>query len=175
MKKSDLYEIAIKILGLYLVIIVINQLREVLMYATMLRQPMNALNSSGFQGQSTLFIVVLFNFILLLAFAGLLIFRTQKVTSFICKKQDFEEEVTLFAEKKTIYELALTIVGLITIVMTLPELAIQFKIYFQFFKSSVTSGTSGGDAIAISLLKMAIGVLAVLYAKTISSFLAKKD
>ena len=82
MKKIDLYEIAIKILGLYLVVIIISQLREILVYFTVWFQQEN--NPKQFDGfdQTPIIIVSVLGFLAIIIFSGLLIFKTKKISKF---------------------------------------------------------------------------------------------
>ncbi len=77
MKKSDIYEFAIKILGLYLVVSVIEHLREVITYATILIQAQDKPELFDGFNQTPIFIVTIFNFLLLTAFTWILIFKTR--------------------------------------------------------------------------------------------------
>lgn len=129
MKKSDIYELAIKILGLYLVVPVIEHLREVITYATILTQFQNNPEQFGDINQTPIFVVTLFNFLLLTAFAWLLIFRTRKLTNIICTKEDYSETAGLFTDKKNIIEIAMILVGLMTVIWTIPEFAVKLKNY----------------------------------------------
>lgn len=172
MKKSDIYEIAIKILGLYLVIIIIGQLREVLMYAMIVMQTKSNPDALGGLNQTPIFITVVFSFLVLVAFTGLLLFRTKRLTRIICKKDDFEETSTLFTDKKTIYEIALTLTGLITLIWTLPDFAYQLKSYFQSLNRNSLSNVTDTGFLYISGIKILIAFLVIIYSKTISTYLA---
>lgn len=167
MKKSDIYEIAIKILGLYLVVVVIEHLREVLMYAAILLQPNNDPNSFGGVDQTLLFVTILFSFLILTVFVGLLILKTKTISKIISRKEDFEEKATLFADKKTIYEISLILVGLVTVVLTIPDLALQLRNYSKSADHYNTNFLLTGG------LKIIVGILAIIYSGSLSSFFAK--
>jgi hypothetical protein len=173
MKKSDIYEIAIKILGLYLVITVIELLKELLTYSTILLQYKNNPGIYGGVNQVPVFIVTVLNFVLVTVFAGLLIFKTKKLTSLICKKEDFIETAKLFTDKKTIIEIALIIVGLVTIILTIPEFGFKLKNYIYIAQNGLTSEMRDKNFLIIAGLKILIGVIAVCYSKAIASSLTK--
>lgn len=168
MKKSDVYEIAIKILGLYLVVIVISQLREVFTYSAVLLQTKN--DPDSFQGidQTPVFIVTIISFLVLVAFAGLLIFRTRKVTSLICDKQDYEETAKLFVNRKVIYEIALTIVGLLMILLTLPDFALKLKNYLFLVQNDSSTNVYDNSFLIIAGLKIIMGFLTLSFSKFVS-------
>src|SRR5699024_11390060 len=113
MKKIDLYEIAIKILGLYLVVLIISQLRDVLIYlAAWTQQKKNPEMFVGFE-QTPVFIITVMGFLALVVLSYLLIFRTKPMARLISTKTDFEENIPLLASRKTIYEICLVLLGLI--------------------------------------------------------------
>lgn len=172
MKKSDIYEIAIKILGLYLVISVIDHFKEVISYATVFIQYQDKPEQFGGFNQTPIFIVTIFNFILLTALAWLLIFKTRQLTSLICKKEDYVETAKLFTDKKTIIEIALIIVGLSTIIWTIPEFAVKLKNYVYMTQHSFTTTMNDKTFLYIGGVKIVVGVIAVYYAKSISSYMS---
>ncbi|OJU46192.1 MAG: hypothetical protein BGN96_06640 [Bacteroidales bacterium 45-6] len=174
MRKSDIYEFAIKILGLYLVVSVIEHLREVISYATILIQLHDKPEQIGEFNQVPIFIVTLFNFLLLTTFAWLLIFKTRKLTSLICTKEDYSETTKLFADKKTIIEIAIILVGLMTVIWTIPEFAIKLKNYVYMSQNSFTTTMNDKTFLFIGGLKIVVGIIAISYAKSISSYVSKE-
>lgn len=174
MKKSDIYEFAIKILGLYLVVSVIEHLREVITYATILIQAQDKPELFDGFNQTPVFIVTICNFLLLTAFTWVLIFKTRKLTSLICTKEDYSETTGLFADKQTIIEIAIILVGLMTIIWTIPEFGIKLKNYVFMTQNSFTTTVNDKSFILIAGLKILVGIIAVSYAKSISSYLSKE-
>ena len=174
MRKSDIYEFAIKILGLYLVVSVIEHLREVISYATVLIQYHDKPEQFGGFNQTPIFLVTLFNFLLLTTFAWLLIFKTRKLTSLICTKEDYSETTKLFTDKKTIIEIAIILVGLMTIIWTIPEFAIKLKNYVYMAQNSFTTTINDKTFLFIGGLKIVVGIIAISYAKSISSYVSKE-
>ncbi|MDD4993749.1 MAG: hypothetical protein PHR83_16125 [Paludibacter sp.] len=174
MRKSDIYEFAIKILGLYLVVSVIEHLREVISYATVLIQYHDKPEQFDGFNQIPLLIVTLFNFLLLATFAWLLIFKTRKLTSLICTKEDYSETTKLFADKKSIIEIAIIVVGLMTVIWTIPEFAIKLKNYVYMAQNSFTAPMNDKTFLFIGGLKIVVGIIAISYAKSISSYVSKE-
>jgi len=174
MKKSDIYELAIKILGLYLVVSVIEHLMGVISYVTFLIQVYDKSGQIGAFNQAPIFIVTLFNFLLLTTFAWLLIFKTRKLTSLICTKEDYTETSKLFADKKTIIEIAIILVGLMTIIWTFPEFAIKLRNYVSMVQNSFSATMTDTTFLFIGGLKIVVGIIAISYAKSISSYVSKE-
>ncbi|TCK80827.1 hypothetical protein [Albibacterium bauzanense] len=173
MTKSDIYEIAIKILGFYLVTLLIIQFREVLTYVTVLMQAQNNPGMMGNFNQTPILIATVCSFFVLVAFTWLLLFKTKKVTKLVCKKEDFEEPIKFFTDKKTIYEIALTIVGLLTIILTLPDFAYRLKNHIQSIQNDFSTESYDRSFLVIAGLKILIGILIIIYSKTISSYFSK--
>ncbi|SFF25123.1 hypothetical protein SAMN03003324_03003 [Pedobacter antarcticus] len=174
MKKSDIYEIAIRILGLYLITILITQFRDVLMFASIVIQNPNHSEQPGEIDQWPIFIITIASFILLSIFAALLIFKAKDITNRICRKEDMEVETGAGMERKTIYEIALTLLGLITIVQALPEFLFKFRQHLQLIQGGQANRDGEIQLLVILGLKLVIGVLSVVYAKAISVSLGKK-
>ena len=173
MRKSDIYELAIKILGLYLVVSVIEHFREVITYATVLIQIHD--KPGQFEGfdQTPVFFVTLFNFLLLTLFTWLLIFKTKKITGLICVKEDYTETTKLFTDKKTIIEIAIILVGLMTIIFTVPEFAVRLKNYVYMAQNSFTLTMNDKSFLFIAGLKIVVGIIALAYSKKISLYVSR--
>ena len=75
MKKSDIFEVAVKILGLYLFVLVIGSLRDISMYLAVVgaQKP----GSFGDFNQTPFLLISVFYFLVLFAFAFLLTFKTK--------------------------------------------------------------------------------------------------
>jgi hypothetical protein len=174
MRKSDIYEFAIKILGLYLVVSVIEHFREVISYATVLIQTHDKPGQFGGFDQTPIFIVTLFNFLLLTIFTWLLIFKTRKLTSLICTKEDYSETAKLFTDEKTIIEIAIILVGLMTIIFTIPEFTVKLKNYVFIVQNNFTPTMNDESFLFIAGLQITVGIIALLYAKKISSYVSKE-
>ena len=171
MKKFDLYEIAIKILGLYLVVNVIEQLSTILTFIPMTF--MQDSDTGGFN-EIPVFLVMAFGLIVLIVFAWLLIFRTQQITKLITKPTDKEENVKLFAERKTIYEICLVLLGLIIIVWTLPDFIVKLRNYVTFVQNNTPVKLYDKTFLLTSGAKIIVGVLAIVYSTQLADIMTKK-
>lgn len=174
MKKSDIYEIAIKILGLYLIVLILTQLRDILNSMVFMLEAQNNPEAFGDMDQTPIFIGLLIPFLFLIFFSWLFIFRTKRITKLIGNKNDYKETAKLFAERETIYEIALILVGLVTIVLTLPEFIYRFTDYIQSVKSDFPTNDFDTNYLITSGLKIAVGLIAIIYSNQISTYLANK-
>ena len=173
MKKSDIYEIAIKILGLYLFFTSIGLLRDVLTTFVMMAQSIQNPDTVGDFDQTSFVILYIVNFILVILFATFLTFKTKTIVKLICKPTDYQETSTLFANRKVIYEIALTIMGLLLIVWTLPDFAFKLKNHIQLIQGNMPTKVYDTNFILTSALKIVVGLISITNAKSISTILVK--
>jgi hypothetical protein len=161
MKKSDIYEITIKILGVYLLV---SNLSKVPGFFTFLKS-FGAISSADHAGeQMNLFWLNIANFVLMLAFSIFLIAGTRFITRLITTTADRQENVKLFADRKVIYEIALIIIGGLLIVNSLPDLL--YRLYNL-------SNVSDQNSVISSITKIFVGIITVAYGKRIAAFFAK--
>jgi len=135
MQKNDIFEIAIKVLGLYLVVVVINQLRDVMMHASFLMQSKNNV-STGDVDLTPIFLISVFSFLITMLFAGLLIFKTKNVVKTLSRKEEPDKIINLVSDKENIYQAATTIIGFAIIVLTIPQFGIELKSYVQLIQNT---------------------------------------
>ncbi|WP_295718570.1 hypothetical protein [Mucilaginibacter sp.] len=161
MKKSDIYEITIKILGVYLLV---SNLSKVPGFFTFLKS-FGAISSADHAGeQMNLFWLNIANFVLMLAFSIFLIAGTRFITRLVTTTADKQENVKLFADRKVIYEIALIIIGGLLIVNSLPDLL--YRLYNL-------SNVSDQNSVISSITKIFVGIITVAYGKRIAAFFAK--
>jgi len=168
MRKSDIYEIAIKILGLYLIVPAIGKFSDVLYTSTYLIRTNNDINALPF------FIGSALSFLILTTFSGVLILKTKPLVKLICKKEDYEETSKLFINKETIYEISLILVGLLTIILTIPDFAFRLNNYVQIIHNNASTSDHDTNFLIISGLKIIVGLIAIIYSKSIAIYLTKE-
>lgn len=174
MKKSDIYEIAIKLLGIYLFFTAIELFNNVLIYCMFYFQAKTNPNLFGNFDQRPLFILSIVYLILVILFASLLTFKTKMLVKLVCKPDDYTDTASLFADRKVIYEMALLIMGLLTIVWALPDFIFQVKNYLQL-KDSLPNNDNSINFIVQSGIKIAIGLVAVVYANVIAKLFVRNN
>jgi hypothetical protein len=170
MKKSDIFEIAIKILGLYLFVLVIGSLRDILTYLAVFsaQKP----GSFGDFNQTTFFLISACYFLALLSSAFLLTFKTKTVVKKISSSSDYEESAQLFADKKVIYQIALVLTGLLLIIWTFPDFAFRLVGYFQLLHSGAPVRQHDSDFLITSAIKVIVALFAIFKSNYLSSLLA---
>ena len=173
MKKSDIYEITIKILGLYLFFTSIGLLRDMLTTFAVMTQT-NENPEFGNFDQTPFFILSIANFVFVVIFSAFLTFKTKSIVSFVCNQKDFEETSSIFADRKVIYEIALVIMGLLLIIWTLPDFAFKLKNHFQTVQNNMLTIDQNADFIFPSIIKIIIGIVTIIYAKSIATILERE-
>ncbi len=161
MKKADIYEIAIKILGVYLFVINLSKLPS---FFTLLKTFSNISSADYPAQQMNLFWLNIVNLVLMLCFALFLIVGNRFITRLITNAADRQENVKLFADSKQLYEVALIIIGGLLIVNALPDLL--YRLYNL-------STANDQNAIMSSISKILTGLLIVAFGKRIAAFFAK--
>ncbi|QEM10354.1 hypothetical protein [Mucilaginibacter rubeus] len=160
MKKSDIYEVAIKVLGIYLLVADISKLPNLITFIG------NHTGSPGEQptDHENLVLVNSLNFIFLMVLAILLIAGTKRITRWITRESDYKENAKLFAERNIIYEISLVIIGGLLLVSTAPD--------FLYHMYTLINGNEQSNIIAEGS-KIFIGIITVAFAKRIGAYFAK--
>ncbi len=174
MKKSDIYEISIKILGIYLFFTCLSLLRELLMVVSLMTQSEEYSNTDN-DFYVELFIFSLADFVLVILFASFLTFKTKAIVKYVCKKSDYEETSTLFADRKVIYEMALVIMGLLLIAWTIPDFAFKLKNYLTTDSSIMPTKPSDTNFLITAAIKIVVGIITIIYSNPIATFLVKEN
>lgn len=170
MKKSDIFEIATKILGLYVFVLLIGSLRDILTYLAVVgaQKP----GSIGDFNQTPFLLISACYFLALLSFALLLIFKTKTVVKKISSSSDYEESAQLFADKKVIYQIALVLTGLLLLIWTFPDFAFRLVGYFQLLHSSFPVRHSDSDFLITSAIKVIVALFVIFKSNYLSSLLS---
>jgi hypothetical protein len=173
MKKSDIYEIAIKILGIYLfatsvISVFSNTVSEIYFLG-------NSNNESeNFPWATYLTIAILNNIVVPIFVSLFLLFKTNFIVKKICVPSDFEESVHLFAEPRVIYETALVITGLLLIIWEIPDLSSKLKFFLEEVKSETGHNFNEVKYIWLSVIKILVGMFVLLLSRQIAGFFGKR-
>jgi hypothetical protein len=173
MKKADLYEVAIKIAGLYFFYTTIEFLYE--MIKTILFYYQTGVEASAFYGKEQLHTVMLLTisqFMIMLAFTLLLLINTKKIARIICTAEDYSESLSLNLEKKSVFEIALVIMGLTIIVWTLPDFCIRLKNHIELVQNDMATNYFDTTFTLTSGLKLVVAFVSLFFSRPLSVFLA---
>ena len=169
MKKTDLYEIAFKLFGLYLIINSLNTIRDIITYSFVMQNP----EFSYRDLDKSIFILNTVYLGVTLLFGSLLIFKTAWVTRLFTKPADEEPMSGLIADPKVMYEMALVIMGLFLILTTLPDLLSTLKTHIQLVQTDMQTNEYDIMFIFSGSVKIIVGAISVGFARSIGAFLGK--
>lgn len=173
MRKSDIYEVAIKIFGLYLLFTSIDLLTAMLTTVVMLTQVKQHPQAFGSFDQMPFFILSVANFVLVVLFALFLILKTKAIVKFVCNPTDYEETGSLFADRKVIYEIALVLMGLLLTVWILPDFVITLKEHIIVVQSDMPTDQYNTNFMITAAIKIVVGIMVIIYAKSLSTLFVK--
>ncbi|MDT9498540.1 hypothetical protein [Capnocytophaga canimorsus] len=165
MKKRDIYEIAIKLLGIYVAFITLNQCKDFLALLFFIPAYKNVFDNdwtilfSGFVLIGTLLITYL------------LLFKTQKIVKLIAQPSD-EEIVNVQFSKKQLYQICLVLSGILTIVFSISE----FIHVARNFSLSLKDAGLQFNKIhwVFPIVKVIVGVLLVKFSVALSDYINDK-
>ncbi len=171
MKKSTIYEIAIRIIGIYALTLIVYQLVAALDSAVNL-VTYDKTTDKGEFGIVTLLIGIAI-FIMIAIIPWYLLFRTQWIVKKICPPEDFEENVSLFAEPKVIYEIAIMVAGILLIIWSLPDFVLKFINYLNM-RRTMFPANDNFAFLQTYVAKIIIGAIAIAYANPIAAYFARR-
>ena len=173
MKKADIYEVAVKILGFYLIVPFIVAVHEFIaslsIFGMINLKSFSHILYSCLHISGKIIIILIYLF-----FAFLFIAKTKYVTKKICSPSNFEESATIFTDKKSAYEVALKIGGFLFIVWTVIDFLIKFIYYSLTSRMYAYDNYEDQNYLNILLVKIILGTFVIMVSSRIASFLAKE-
>lgn len=174
MPKSSLYEIASRILGLYVLFTATEPLMD-LVYAVLAVQQAQA-NPEAFAdlNQMPFAIIALAHFVLVLTLGLFLVLGNRTLAKWICVPADYEEKSSPFADKQVIYEIALVIFSLWLVFWTLPEFAFKLKTQIQLVQQHQPTNPYNESYLFIAAIKIGLGLLFLFNAPMVAAWLGRR-
>jgi len=165
MTKRDILELAIKIIGIYIVILILSLINTILTFITNLIR-MQDINNSLFIISYTISIIIYF------IVAYNFIFRADSLANIICK-EDKSLECNSSIQKETIQEIAFIIVGICLIAIAIPKITDAIINIIQQGRFKNIQFTRGFSYIVDSIVQIGIGVFLILGSKGIVNSIKK--
>jgi hypothetical protein len=177
MKKTDIYEIVIKILGLVLLYQTMSQLGYIVYSVIEMFVPrsMDSLDGIGMSIEKAMQMIFLGAFILLLLTSFLLIFKSHKIARFINKGGEDDTVWNLSINRATLYEMTLLVIGAITLIQSAPTLLFRFNNWLRSSRLQVEFNDHPTYFIWIELVKAIFGIVIIYFSKSISNFISIKS
>lgn len=176
MKKTDIYEIVIKILGLVLLYQTLSQLGYIVYSVIEMFVPrsMDSLDGIGLSIEKAMQMIFLGAFIMLLLTSFLLIFKAHNIARFINKGIEEDTVWNLSIDRATIYEMTLLVIGAITLIQSGPTLLIRFNNWLRASRLQIEFTDQPTYYIWIELVKALIAIVLIVFAKSIATFINKR-
>ena len=114
--------------------------------------------------------VSFFVFVIMILLDLCFILKTHVIVKLICKSSDFEQDVPFTVSRKSVYEIALVLMGLIIIVWAFPDFIYKIWNYVQTLQMS----TENKSSLISSGIRIVVGLITVVYSTAIANFLAKE-
>jgi hypothetical protein len=175
MRKSDIYEITIKILGLYLFLTIIVSLRQSVQFLYILNFAEYSPEQIANYKIMPEIIVFISHLIIVTALAFLFTFKTKIIVRIVCVSTDYEEEASLLADKKSIFEIAIIIVGLMSIIWALPDFLNKLQHHIRLVQLNAPTNDFDTNYLITSGLEILIGIILIYFRKPISSYLSRNS
>lgn len=160
MKKTDIYEIVLKIFGLWMVYITISIIPSLLWVFESI--------------EIQVILYSLFGPILSILFTYFLLFKTKSLVNVISQEEDNNEIYNLSIHSLSLYYLACIILGLFLIINTIPSMVDDIISWWQMNKYSNYAGyIPQSRAFTIHAIELAIGLILIVSHKRIAPFIQK--
>lgn len=174
MKKTDIVDLAVKILGLFLFIKLINTIVESGATVLFFGQLSEMYGISG-SAKTIMILMSVFGLLFNAAFAILLTFGSKTITRKICSGSDYEENAKLFADKRTILEIATIVIGGFLLVFVLPDFVVQLNQYIKNVQMDLSPTDFDKSFLLTSFAKIVIAIFLLYQHKRISNLFVRKE
>lgn len=166
MKKSDIFEIAVKILGLYLFYESIGEIKELLTNLSWILQRVENHNLYSEYSYTLILIASIVNCVLVLTFAVFLTCNTKGIVRKLCKSNDFDEKLEISASKKGIYEVILVLLGLILVVWSIPDFTFRLINHIKLVQNDFQINDYNVYFVIVTGIRIALGLIIIAFAKS---------
>jgi len=163
MTKTQIFDFAITLLGIY---VFVSTLRNLVFYGSYFS--FNSFSDVNFSK----YIFGFVEYIVLMLFSLILIFKTRLVIKLFHKPE--EEELTLqisLTDKSLVYEVAIVIIGLVSIMYTLPNLVVEID---KFLTNKNQYLNLHKSEFILTIMKLVMGFFAIVFSKDIGRKIGEK-
>lgn len=165
MKKTDLQNLALRIIGIILFLYSINSIKELLFYFAL------PTNSIAVDERVSFIGVLLFTIIIQWILAALLMFKSDSITNLLIKnRDDHTQEFSLPYTQKDMLRSALVIIGITVIVIHLPDFIISTVKYIRLAQANDPSKSFDLTNVETSGLKIILAYAMIYFSSQISTY-----
>lgn len=177
MTKADFFSLALKIIGVYLIIPIVQTIAQLIVFFTqILSQQFELYQSMIEPGEA--FLLWLFSsgivpLVIYILCAWLLIMKSQYLTHKFLPLTEHNDKVELGLNTVAVFQIAFVIAGVILLLQGIPDTAYTI---FQYFKRLTTNGNPGIADLDLNTLSTTFfGFLFIAFSSPLAQFLAKKS
>ena len=170
MKKTDIFDITIRLFGLYFFIHAIFSIKDLIIIVG--TTAITASEKYDHGATTNLILVYCFNFVFQLLICCLLIFKSKFITDKLIKP-DSDVLITVSLDRQAILELASIIAGGLTLTFTVSKFGQQLVNYVAFIQNEYTFKFADKTSLIFSAINIIIGLVLIVKAKPIATLLAK--
>ena len=180
MKKVDIYEILLKVFGLYFLFSILMKIEvffitiwSALQFETFNNDPSEGL-FQNIKWLPTILIIILY-FGLLFFLFYMLFYKTDTIIKRIAKPADYETMTISFINQKFTYKLISIVFGLLMIGNSIPDLIIAINEKIYYVQNNFDYSNFSNVGITSNAIKTIIGLVLIIGAELFASLLSKKS
>lgn len=178
MTKSDVYEIAIKIFGIYLFCVAISLLSQLLLsFSIMLNQVELNMGHPKNDGQeyTAIFIVSLIHWVFILLTSYFFIFKMKLILRWISDQNDAKSRLDIHLSRRSLFEIALVITGFFVVFISVPDVAFSIRSLMYIASNEILTNSSRDQEILFfACTKIILGLFLLFFSKRIVGFFFKE-
>ncbi|MDR2283819.1 MAG: hypothetical protein LBE37_11445 [Sphingobacterium sp.] len=169
MKKTNLLNLAIQIIGIVLFVYSLNSVKELLLYISL------PITSSDNIEKTSLVVPLLLTITLQWLIALLFAFKPHLISNILIKNKEHQtEKVSLLLDSKELLKSALVIIGTTVILLSLPGLILATVKYINLVQTSDPNKSFDLTNIATNGLKILLASALVYFSNQITHYLGSK-
>ena len=174
MKKADVYEVAFKVLGLYMLFPIVSSLRDLVLYISMMTFTRDMPGGSDIQEQYFLMLLSMaLSLVLFIVLFFFFVFRASSLATRIAGKTGDENVPVLNWDKSILFQLAVFIIAGILLVWTLPDLCTRLYEMLKVAEEKNMVSPRDKSYLVSSIVKLVLALVGLIYFRPIGSRLAQ--
>ncbi|HBX63483.1 MULTISPECIES: hypothetical protein [Sphingobacterium] len=163
MKKTDLFDISIKILGIFLVLFSINSTKELLLYNAV------SINGTNMNEQNSVLLILWSNLILQLLIAFVFLLKSEVFVHFFIK-DDPTDDKALACNKFEAYRFGFILIGITLVILSLPSFIVNLFKYIYLVQNDVLNRGFEFSNLVTQGIKLLLSIIIIFYATKISAY-----
>ena len=169
MKKSELLNLLLKVLGVYLILTIIGNINQLVSVFYFSYSSMMESEYMPDIDYAILFLLPVVTLIITLTLTYLCLFKSSAFASILLKNENDSELNFKINNKNQFIDVSLVLAGLITIIWSIPELILNIKEYSISLSSVFTEIEPDLSFITLSTIRIILGFVIIKYSSQVAS------